>query len=325
MVSIVSMTSTTLSDELNLIVIGTRGSDLALAQAHEVRDRLITAHGVGVVDVKIEVISTKGDRVQDRSLSEIGGKGLFTEEIEERLLDKRIDIAVHSSKDMPTILPDGLELSCFLEREAVADAFLSPKANSLAELPQGAVLGTSSLRRAALVRRLRPDINIVEFRGNVQTRLKKLKDGVADATLLAEAGLNRLGNSDLITAKMDATDFPPAPGQGAICIESRIGDEKINNFLAPLSHESTKLALECERAFLARLDGSCRTPIAGLALIDAGQVKFHGMILSPDGSVWFDVHREGSTADVVKIGTQAAEYLRDQAGSEFFKDWNLPT
>lgn len=325
MVSIVSMTLMTTSSELNLIVIGTRGSDLALAQAHEVRNRLIAAHGGDVLKVEIEVISTKGDRVQDRSLSEIGGKGLFTEEIEERLLDKRIDIAVHSSKDMPTILPDGLELSCFLEREAVGDAFLSPKAKSLEDLPQGAVLGTSSLRRAALVRRLRPDLKIVEFRGNVQTRLKKLKDGVADATLLAEAGLNRLGQSALITSKLNPKDFPPAPGQGAICIESRIGDVSVSKLLEPLSHYDTKLALMCERAFLARLDGSCRTPIAGLAIILDGQVKFHGMILSPDGSVWHEVHRVGSIDDVVDIGTEAAEYLREQAGDAFFKDWNLPT
>lgn len=319
------MTSKTTSSELNLIVIGTRGSDLALAQANEVRNRLIAAHGADKVKVEIEVISTKGDRVQDRSLSEIGGKGLFTEEIEERLLDGRIDIAVHSSKDMSTILPQGLELSCFLEREAVADAFLSPKAGSLEELPQGAVLGTSSLRRAALVRRLRPDLKIVEFRGNVQTRLKKLQDGVADATLLAEAGLNRLGNSDLITSRLNPADFPPAPGQGAICIESRIGDEKISNLLEPLSHKETKLALACERAFLAKLDGSCRTPIAGLARIENDQVTFHGMILSPDGSVWHEVHREGTINDVVSIGTEAAEYLRERAGSEFFKDWNFPT
>ena len=325
MVSIVSMTSMTTNIELNLIVIGTRGSDLALAQAHEVRDRLIAAHGADAIKVEIEVISTKGDRVQDRSLSEIGGKGLFTEEIEERLLDKRIDIAVHSSKDMPTVLPDGLELSCFLEREAVADAFLSPTAKSIEDLPQGAVLGTSSLRRAALVRRFRPDLKIVEFRGNVQTRLKKLQDGVADATLLAEAGLNRLGQSALITSKLDPNEFLPAPGQGAICIESRIGDAQISKLLEPLSHEDTKLALICERAFLAKLDGSCRTPIAGLANILGKQVKFHGMILSPDGSVWHEVYREGDVGDVVKIGTEAAEYLRDLAGSEFFKDWNLPT
>lgn len=319
------MTLKTASNELNLIVIGTRGSDLALAQANEVRDRLLAAHGADKIKVDIEVISTKGDRVQDRSLSEIGGKGLFTEEIEERLLDARIDIAVHSSKDMPTVLPDGLELSCFLEREAVADAFLSPNSGSLEELPQGAVLGTSSLRRAALVLRLRPDLKIVEFRGNVQTRLKKLQEGVADATLLAEAGLNRLGNSDLITSKMDPSKFPPAPGQGAICIESRIGDEKINNYLIPLSHEDTKLALSCERAFLAKLDGSCRTPIAGLAIIENEQVTFHGMILSPDGSVWHEVHRKGSIDEIVEIGSKAAEFLRERAGSEFFKDWNLPT
>lgn len=319
------MVSMVTNSEKHSVIIGTRGSDLALAQAYEVRDRLKAAHGSDAIKIEIDVISTKGDRVQDRSLSQIGGKGLFTEEIEERLLDGRIDIAVHSSKDMPTVLPDGLELSCYLEREAVADAFLSPTAKSLEDLPQGAVLGTSSLRRAALVRRLRPDLKIVEFRGNVQTRLKKLEDGVADATLLAEAGLNRLGQAALITSKLDPEDFPPAPGQGAICIESRIGDDLINGLLLPLTHKDTKLALMCERAFLGALDGSCRTPIAGLAKIENDQVNFHGMILSPDGSIWHEIRRDGSVSDVISIGKNAAEYLRAEAGAEFFKDWNLPT
>lgn len=319
------MVSMVTNSEKHSVIIGTRGSDLALAQAYEVRDRLKAAHGSDAIKIEIDVISTKGDRVQDRSLSQIGGKGLFTEEIEERLLDGRIDIAVHSSKDMPTVLPDGLELSCYLEREAVADAFLSPTAKSLEDLPQSAVLGTSSLRRAALVRRLRPDLKIVEFRGNVQTRLKKLEEGVADATLLAEAGLNRLGQAALITSKLDPEDFPPAPGQGAICIESRVGDELINGLLLPLTHKDTKLALMCERAFLGALDGSCRTPIAGLAKIEGDRVNFHGMILSPDGSVWHEVRRDGSVSDAMSIGKEAAEYLRSEAGKAFFEDWNLPT
>src|SRR5680860_459508 len=247
-----------------LVRVGTRGSDLALAQAREVRQRLIDAHGAEV-SVEIEVISTKGDRVLDRPLSEIGGKGLFTEEIEEQLLDGRIDIAVHSSKDMPTLLPQGLEISCYLERENVADAFVSRIANNLQELPKGAVLGTSSLRRGALVKRVRPDIKIVNFRGNVLTRLKKLEKCEFDATLLAQAGLNRLCQADLITALMDPDEFPPAPGQGAICIESRIGDDAINRLLLAILHEDTSIALNTERAFLKALDGSCRTPIAGYA------------------------------------------------------------
>ncbi|MCL4141922.1 UNVERIFIED_CONTAM: hypothetical protein GTU68_014302, partial [Idotea baltica] len=238
------------------IKIGTRGSDLALAQAYEVRDLLHKAHGRSL-EVSVEVISTKGDRVTDRPLSEIGGKGLFTEEIEERLMDGRIDIAVHSSKDMPTVLPDGLELSCFLPREAPEDAFISNKAGSLSELPQGAVIGTSSLRRKALILRLRPDLKVVEFRGNVQTRLKKLEDGVAEATLLAAAGLNRLGMSHIITSKFSVSDFPPAPGwpgQGAICIETRIGDViQGKNSLAPINDENTTRLLKVERSFLREL------------------------------------------------------------------------
>ncbi|MFK7901924.1 MAG: hydroxymethylbilane synthase [Nitratireductor sp.] len=319
------MNSVTSNNEKKKIIIGTRGSDLALAQAKEVEQKLYNAHGRDALDVEIEVISTQGDRVQDRSLSEIGGKGLFTLEIEERLSDGRIDIAVHSSKDMPTVLPEGLELSCFLEREAPQDSFISHKASSLDALPQGAVLGTSSLRRAALILRLRPDLKIVEFRGNVQTRLKKLADGVADATLLAEAGLNRLGQAELITAKMDIDAFPPAPGQGAICIESRIGDEQVSNLLVPLQHTPTNICLSCERAFLAVLDGSCRTPIAGYTKIENDALLFHGMILSPDGSVFYETRKTGRIEDAVSIGQEAATHLREEAGAAFFADWNLPS
>jgi hydroxymethylbilane synthase len=201
------------------VKIGTRGSPLALAQAHEVRDRLVAAHGMAADAIEVVVISTAGDRIQDRPLAEIGGKGLFTQEIEEQLADGRIDIAVHSSKDMPTALPDGLALTAFLEREDPRDAFISGKAGSLDRLPRGAVVGSSSLRRQALIKKLRPDIEVVGFRGNVQTRLRKLSEGVADATLLANAGLRRLGMADIITDLMDVAAFPPAPGQGAICIE----------------------------------------------------------------------------------------------------------
>ena len=300
--------------------IGTRGSPLALAQAHEVRDRLVAAHGPEL-EVAIDVISTRGDRIIDRSLAQIGGKGLFTEEIEERLTDGRIDIAVHSSKDMPTRLPEGLSLSCFLQREAAHDAFISRKAAKLADLPNGAVMGTSSLRRRAMLLRLRPDLEIVEFRGNVQTRLKKLEDGVADATLLAMAGLNRLGMGDIAASVFDLEDFPPAPGQGAICVESRIGDTRMDGLLAPLNDTDTATALACERAFLDALDGSCRTPIAGYAAISGDKLDFHGMILSPDGSKWHECRESAGRGDAAALGRDCGKRLRAEAGEGFFSDW----
>ena len=313
-----------MSNDSRKIIIGTRGSDLALAQAREVRNILHRAHG-SELEVLIEVISTKGDRILDRPLSEIGGKGLFTEEIEERLADGRIDIAVHSSKDMPTVLPDGLELSCYLPREAPQDAFVSHKAAKLDDLPHGATVGSSSLRRKALLLRLRPDLNVVEFRGNVQTRLRKLDNGVADATLLAAAGLNRLGMGDVAASHFDIDVFPPAPGQGAICIESRIGDRRIGDYLRPLNDRDTALALKTERAFLKALDGSCRTPLAGHAVIDGDRIAFHGMILSPDGKVWHERRGESTSAEGEALGTSIAEALREEAGIDFFEDWQTAT
>ena len=303
------------------IRIGTRGSPLALAQAHEVRNRLAAAHGISAETIEIVVISTAGDRIQDRPLAEVGGKGLFTQELEEQLSDGRIDLAVHSSKDMPTLLPDGLAITAFLEREDPRDAFLCPTAGSLAELPAGAVIGSSSLRRQALIRRLRPDIEVVGFRGNVQTRLRKLADGVADATLLANAGLRRLGMADVITDLMDVTDFPPAPGQGAICIEGRAGDERTDALVAPLNHLPTATALACERAFLATLDGSCRTPIAGHATIRDGALEFHGMILTPDGRQAHELSVSGTVETAVETGRGAGEQLRATAGDGFFASW----
>ena len=305
------------------IVIGTRGSQLALAQAHEVRDHLKAAHG-GALTVGVEIISTKGDRVLDRPLSEIGGKGLFTEEIEERLSDGRIDIAVHSAKDMPTKLPEGLELHGYLKREAAGDAFVSRRAKTLSDLAPGAVLGSSSLRRRALVLRVRPDIRVVEFRGNVQTRLGKLDSGIAEATLLAEAGLNRLGLREIIASSLPIEDFPPAPGQGAICIESRSGDGRVGRLLEAIEDGDTAIRLAAERAFLAVLDGSCRTPLAGHATLSGGRLSFHGMILKPDGSEWHEVRLEGTISDAAGIGEEAARKLRAQAGEDFFEDWKIP-
>jgi len=301
--------------------IGTRGSELALAQANELKARILAANPGKMPQIEIIVISTAGDRVQDRPLSEIGGKGLFTQVIEEQLSDGRIDLAVHSSKDMPTALPDGLELSCFLPREGIADAFLSQKAASLRALPKGAVVGSSSLRRQALIRRLRPDLDVVGFRGNVGTRLRKLAEGVADATLLAEAGLRRLGLAQHITALLPVDEFPPAPGQGAICVETRIGDDRVGSYLADVNHAETKTMLACERSFLASLDGSCRTPIAGNARIDGPRLSFHGMIISPDGQQAHETRFEGTIADAALIGREAAERLRRAAGAGFFDNW----
>ena len=305
----------------NIIRIGTRGSPLALAQAHEVRNRLVAAHGLSQNNVSVEVISVAGDRIQDRPLAEVGGKGLFTEDIETRLADGRIDIAVHSSKDMPTELPEGLGLIAFLEREDPRDAFISNKANDLAGLPDGAVVGTSSLRREALIRRLRPDLKIVGFRGNVQTRLRKLDDGVADATLLAHAGLRRLDSQDVITSLLPVEQFLPAPGQGAICIEGLVDDDKINRLVEPLKHADTETALLCERAFLRALDGSCRTPIGGLANIDGDAISFSGIILRPDGSEAHEVQMSGSVLEAEALGKRAAETVRSKASDSFFEGW----
>ena len=302
--------------------IGTRGSALALAQAHEVRDRLVAAHGLGEDAVEIEVFSTTGDRITDRTLADIGGKGLFTKEIEDALTEKRIDLAVHSTKDMPTRLPDGLEISAYLEREDVRDAFIGREGGGLDDLPAGALVGTASLRRQALVRRLRPELRVEPYRGNVQTRLRKLGEGVVDATLLAYAGLRRLDMAHVVTELLPLDRFPPAPGQGAICVETRMDDERTKMLLAAISHRETVIALACERAFLAKLDGSCRTPLAGHARIEGEKLFFHGMILTPDGTEAHEVLGEGSTGDAAKIGERAAADVRDRAGARFFDSWS---
>lgn len=304
----------------DLLRIGTRGSPLALAQANEARSRLMRAHGLPEEAFRIEVIATSGDRITDRPLADAGGKGLFTKELEVALLAGHIDIAVHSSKDMPTSLPDGLELSCFLEREDVRDCLISASGATLDSLPKGAVVGSSSLRRQALVRRWRPDIDVVLFRGNVQTRLRKLADGMADATLLAHAGLRRLGMTHVISELLDVDRFPPAPGQGAICIEQRSSDHRVREMLAPIDHRDTRIALDCERAFLAALDGSCRTPIAGLAVVDGSRLRFSGMVLKPDGSEFHPVTEEGPADSAAALGRRAGDAVRARMGAGFFGD-----
>jgi hydroxymethylbilane synthase len=298
--------------------IGTRGSPLALWQAQEVRARLAAAHGVAEDAIAIETIRTTGDAIQDRPLSEVGGKGLFTKEIEQALADGAIDIAVHSSKDMPTALPAGLMLAACLPREDVRDAFISRKATTIAGLPRGAVVGTASLRRQAMVKRLRPDLAVVTFRGNVETRLRKLDDGTVDATLLALAGLKRLGRVDAATAVLEIDDFLPAVGQGAIGIEARQNDARTRDRLAAINHADTLTALEAERAFLAVLDGSCRTPIAGYARITAGTIAFRGLILRPDGSEALETARAGAISDSARLGADVGHELKSRAAPDFF-------
>ena len=307
--------------QTSVIRIGTRGSALALAQAVETRSRLMAAHGLPEDAFAIEPISTSGDRIQNRPLSEAGGKGLFTKEIEEALIAGRIDLAVHSSKDMPTKLPDGLEISAFLPREDARDAFIGRTAKRIVDLPHGAMVGSASLRRQALLLRMRPDLKVVLFRGNVQTRLRKLGDGEVDGTLLANAGLRRLSLADVVTDLMPLDEFPPAPGQGAICLETRIGDARIGKIIAPVHDPVTAAALDCERAFLAALDGSCRTPIAGYAHIAGDRLHFSGMILRPDGRETHAIEREGAVGDAASIGRTAGDALRAKAGTRFFEGW----
>jgi len=297
--------------------IGTRGSPLALWQAHNVRDRLAAAHGLAPDAVEIAVIKTSGDRIQDRPLSEVGGKGLFTKEIEEALLDGSIDLAVHSMKDVATVLPAPLAIVCVLPREDPRDAFVSLKARSLAELPPGSLVGTASLRRQAQVLRLRPDLRVSTIRGNVDTRLRKLADGEADATLLAMAGLNRLGLQGKATAIVPVEVMLPAVAQGAIGIEARRDDLRVIKLLAPLNDATTAVCVATERAFLARLDGSCRTPIAGLATLAQGRLAFRGMILSVDGKAAHETSRSGPMADAERMGRDAAEELLAAAGPDF--------
>jgi hydroxymethylbilane synthase len=300
--------------------IGSRGSPLALAQARQVRARLMAAYRLDESAIEIVIIRTTGDKIQDRPLAEAGGKGLFTKEIEEALARGEIDLAVHSAKDVPTWLPDGLVLAGCLEREDVRDVFVSRKADSVRTLPRGAVVGTASLRRQALVKRMRPDLKVVPFRGNVETRLRKLDDGEVDATLLALAGLKRLDLADVATALLPLDEFPPAVGQGAITIEMRADDTRMRDLLASVMHADTGTALECERAFLAALDGSCRTPIAGLARLEGDRLRFRGLIIRPDGSETHETTREGPRADAAALGADAGQELKRRAPADFFHE-----
>ena len=289
--------------------IGTRGSPLALAQTHMTRQLLAQAHGRNETDIEIVVIKTTGDMIQDRPLSESGGKGLFTKELDIALINGDIDLAVHSSKDLPTRLPEGLAIAGFLPREDVRDVLISAKARSIADLPQGASLGTASLRRQAQVRRLRPDIQVSLLRGNVETRLRKAETGEIDATLLAFAGMKRLGLAGRATALLDIDDFLPAVGQGAIGITVRDGDHETRVKLGAILDVATGYALTAERAFLQVLDGSCRTPIAGHATVEAGQLSLRGMVLRVDGSESHEGTEAGPVSEASEIGVRLGRRL----------------
>lgn len=287
------------------LILGTRGSPLALAQAEEVRARLGAALVRPHDSIALRIIRTTGDAIADRALSEAGGKGLFTKELDTALLSGEIDFAVHSAKDMPTALPDGLVIAGYLEREDVRDVLISVKATSISGLPRGAVIGTASLRRQAQVKRLRPDIAVTLLRGNVGTRLARAETGEVDATLLALAGLKRLGLAHRATAIIATDTMLPAVGQGAIAIVARAHDVATREALIVITHPETGVTLAAERAFLTVLDGSCRTPIAGLARVEGANVSFDGMLLAPDGSDAIAVNRTGPIGEAAALGEDA--------------------
>jgi hydroxymethylbilane synthase len=299
--------------------IGTRGSPLALVQTAEIRRRLAAAfpelEAPGAMETT--VIRTTGDAVQDRTLAEIGGKGLFTKEIDEALLDGSIDIAVNSMKDVPTWLPDGIVVGALPEREDTRDAFIGRNVKDLAALPAGSVLGTASLRRQAQILHLRPDLRVVPLRGNVDTRLTKLADGVVDATLLAIAGLKRLGKAAAASSLLSPDEMLPAVAQGAIGITCRSDQAATRDMLAALNHAETAARVAAERAFLEVLDGSCKTPIAALAEVEGDDLRFRGLIALPDGSSVLPVERRGAAADAAALGRDAGEDLRQRAGPRF--------
>jgi len=303
--------------------IGTRGSPMALRQTALVRDRLLAAHpdlGAAPGTVEIITIRTTGDQVQDRRLAEIGGKGLFTKEIEEALFAGRIDLAVHSLKDVETWLPEGLEIACVLPRDDPHDAFLSLKAPTLAALPKGASIGTASLRRQAQLLRRRPDLTVVPIRGNVNTRLKKLEAGEVDALVLALCGLERLGMAERVTEILSPEVMLPAVGQGALVVERRAADEELRRLLEPLHDQASAACVAAERAMLAALDGSCRTPIAGLAELDGDRLLLEGLLLKPDGSAEVRARCAGAIGEAESLGTELGGELRRRAGPGFGLD-----
>ena len=297
--------------------IGTRGSPLALAQAFEVKKKITLCSDLWDDCIEIVTIDTKGDKIQDRPLTEIGGKGLFTEEIESKLLNREIDLAVHSMKDMPTVFPEGLDIKVFLKREDFRDSFVSLKYKDLDNLPEGAVVGSSSLRRRAQLLHKRPDIKVVEFRGNVQTRLKKLESGVADATFLASAGLLRLGMKELVNS-ISPDVMMPAIAQGVIGVQQRANDDQMTSLLSPLNDKDTEIQVLVERTFLNILDGSCRTPIGAYTRLEGNNIFFRGEVLRVDGSEVVSGSWDGFISDPVELGQRAGRDLKEKIGDSFF-------
>lgn len=314
------------------IKIGARSSNLALTMAFEVKSRLQDACNLNENSLKIEAMSTKGDRVLNQSLSKIGGKGLFTEEIENALLNYKIDIAVHSTKDMPSFLPDNLKLSAYVKRGAIEDCFVSANNTPFIQLHKGAIIGTSSLRRQALVRKYRPDLNIILLRGNVETRIDRVKSGVIDGTFLALCGMQRLQLESCITEIMDVNFFPPAPAQGCICLETRSYDVSMMTMVDKINDINTYIEISAEREFLKKLDGSCRTPICSYSRFKDNNLLFYGLILSPDGTKSYEYTTSISIDSKLtlpskvekakELGILAAHELRNQAGKVFFENWN---
>lgn len=294
-------------------VIGTRGSPLALAQAHEFAERLAVAHGWAKAELPLDIIRTTGDAIRDRPLSEAGGKGLFTKEIDQAQLLRRVDYAIHSAKDLPTTLPDGLVIAGYLPREDVRDALIARGATGIADLPQGAIVGSASLRRQAILKRARPDLEIVLLRGNVGSRLEKVAAGTIDATLLALAGLKRLGLVDKASGILAIEDCLPAVGQGAIAVVTRSEDAVATEALAPILCRETGIALAAERAFLGELDGSCRTPIAGHATVAGERFHLRGLLLAPDGSAAVEDSVSGPVAEAAALGAELGRSLRRRA------------
>ena len=302
------------------IVIGTRGSPLAQAQAREFQAALAAANrALDPADMEIAVIRTSADKQPDKLISQIGGKGLFVKEIEEALLAGRIDIAVHSVKDLPGILPEGLALACVLKREDPRDAFISPVAKSFDDLPAGAIVGTSSPRRRAQILARHADLNVQPLRGNVATRLKKLEDGIAQAMILALAGLKRLGLAEHATAVLEPEVMLPAVGQGAIGAECRSNDPRILELLTAASHKASETCVRAERAFLEALGGSCHTPIAGLAEYEGRRLVFRGLVASPDGTEVYPTMRRGEPEQAAHMGRDAGVELRAKGGARLFE------
>ncbi|NND49378.1 MAG: hydroxymethylbilane synthase [Rhizobiales bacterium] len=300
------------------IRIATRGSPLALAQARLVARLLCERHDLAPETVEILKITTSGDAIRDRRLSDIGGKGLFTKEISEALIEGSADLAVHSMKDVETRLPEGLEIAALLEREDPRDVLIANNgARAIADLPKSSILGTASLRRGALVKALRPDIQIETLRGNVQTRLAKLEAGSVDATLLAKAGLNRLGLEPANSSAIEPAEMLPAVAQGAIGIEIRKSDERLRALITPLDHAPTRQAVTAERALLAALDGSCRTPIAALATTNGEVLHLNALIAKPDGSAVHRAQSHGAPEDAQSLGHSLGEELKQLAGPGF--------